>query len=548
MSKQQRTLPFLLATVLAIAVGCHGAVDRGPGAGSSGSRGTRGTRCAIGPRDGSGSQEATHDDVPPAPGVAPPAAPVVVVGAGLAGLTVAYRLRQSGIDAVVLEATRRVGGRIDTVHFADCSTAEARMEEYFARSPAVPLIRELGLPVVGDVAHSSVRIGGNVYTYRGKGDRDTYLHGIFDDHEIRAFLEWNAAAWAFYERLRAWRDAETARIVAEQPPLPLAPELEALTRVSFRAFVEGFHLADGTPLPPRLSEWIRVTVEPEMAIEWDQVSALDGIDEFRLFFDTPEGFGETNYHIRGGNIRFVQALVDRLPPGTVRTESRVDEVDQDADGVVVRFSHEGAEEQIRARYAVVTAPLFSIGAIRFSPPLSADRQAAIATTGYGSFVKVQYRVDARAGETWARYGDGLFTLLSDSTAGTIYDATEFQEVEPQELTTITLLVQGRFAAPLLGLTLAQAELRARAGIELLFPGFSRHILDAATYVYPTAVAYWPVAKGRSRFDVLAATLRRPDGRIYIGGDTTEDSHSEGAVQAANRIAQAIVHRVHPLQK
>jgi monoamine oxidase len=461
-------------------------------------------------------------------------------------LTVAYRLRQAGIDAVVLEASGRVGGRIDTLHFADCSTAEAKMEEYFERSPAVPLIRELGLPVVGDAAHSSVRMGGTIYPYTGKGERDTYLHGMFDDHEIRAFLEWNAAAWALYERLHAWHAVETDRIVAELSPLPLAPELQALTTVSFRSWVEGFHLADGTPLSPRVSEWIRVTVEPEMAVEWDQVSALDGIDEFRLFLDTPAGFGETNYHIRGGNIRFVQALVDKLPPGAVRIDSRVDEVDQEASGVVVHYVHDGAEQQMRARFAVVTAPVFSLGDIRFSPALSADRQAAIATTGHGSFVKVHYRVDPGARETWARYGDELFTLLSDSPAGTIYVATDFEQTGPEDLMTMTLLVQGRFAAPLLALTPAQAELRTRASIDLLFPGFSRHIRDAATYLYPTAVAYWPIAMGRSRFDALAAALRRPEGRIYIGGDTTEDSHSEGAVQAANRIAQAIVLRIRHL--
>ena len=36
---------------------------------------------------------------------------VVIVGAGLAGLTCAYRLKQAGISAVIYEATSRVGGR-----------------------------------------------------------------------------------------------------------------------------------------------------------------------------------------------------------------------------------------------------------------------------------------------------------------------------------------------------------------------------------------------------------------------------------------------------
>ena len=38
-------------------------------------------------------------------------AKVVVVGAGLAGLTCAYRLKQAGVDATIYEANSRVGGR-----------------------------------------------------------------------------------------------------------------------------------------------------------------------------------------------------------------------------------------------------------------------------------------------------------------------------------------------------------------------------------------------------------------------------------------------------
>src|SRR5579871_4595647 len=37
---------------------------------------------------------------------------VVVVGAGFAGLTTAYRLHQQGIDVHVYEARNRVGGRV----------------------------------------------------------------------------------------------------------------------------------------------------------------------------------------------------------------------------------------------------------------------------------------------------------------------------------------------------------------------------------------------------------------------------------------------------
>src|SRR6478672_8707550 len=41
---------------------------------------------------------------------------VIVVGAGLAGLTAAYELKRAGFDVKVLEARDRVGGRVHTIH------------------------------------------------------------------------------------------------------------------------------------------------------------------------------------------------------------------------------------------------------------------------------------------------------------------------------------------------------------------------------------------------------------------------------------------------
>lgn len=41
---------------------------------------------------------------------------VLVVGAGLSGLSAAYRLQQAGWDAKVVEASHKAGGRAQTVH------------------------------------------------------------------------------------------------------------------------------------------------------------------------------------------------------------------------------------------------------------------------------------------------------------------------------------------------------------------------------------------------------------------------------------------------
>ncbi len=455
-------------------------------------------------------------------------APVVIVGAGLTGLTLAYELKKAGIDALLVEAAPRLGGRIQTVTFSDGSTAEAHMEEFFERSPAVKLLRELDLPLSEDVAHSSVRLDGRIHPYQGEGARDTYLAGLFNEEERTAFLRWNQKAWNLYSQLHASQDEER----------PLPPELAALMHISFAEFIarEG--------LPHKVSEWIRVTLEPEIAIEWDKVSALDGLDEMRLFLDSPEGFGEKNYHVLGGNTRFTEALVAHLRPDQFMTQARVTAIEQTASGVKLRVLQEDRQFlDVTGRMVVVTVPVHLLGRIQFSPPLSREKWRAIQTTRLGSYVKVHFRVSPKAAPLWEVNGENVLTLLSDSPAGSIYDVTELQEGEAQPRDRVlTLLLHARFAREVMNLPADEVREKSAGALDALFPGVRQHIRSAEIFVYPQAVAYWPLELGRSRFDELANELRRPQGRLYIGGDTTENSHSEGAVIAALRIARQIIER------
>lgn len=498
---------------------------------------------------GSAPAAASNAAVAPAPAAAPatsPAAartirtdaPVVIVGAGLSGLTVAYELKKAGIDALLLESAPRVGGRIQTVTFTDGATAEGHMEEYFARSPAYPLLLELGFKapdtLIEDVAHSTVRIDGKIYPYQGEGDRDTYLAGIFDADERAAFLRWNDKAWKLYGELHASHSSGT----------PLPPELVALTKMSFQSFVEGDNL------PHKVSEWIRVTVEPEMAIEWDQISALDGIDEMRLFLDTPDGFGEMNYHVKGGNTDFTTALARRLDPSQIVTGARVTAIEQDGAGVKVRALLDDARYvEVTGRMVVVTTPISQIGRLQFTPALEPGKRRAIDTERMGSYIKVHFRMAPGASKLWTVDGENILTLLSDSLAGSIYDVTDLQHADGgvEKDGVLTLLLHARFARELMNKPADEIRERTIDALEALFPGARGYVKSAEIFVYPQAVAYWPLELGRSRFDDLANDLRRPQGRLYIGGDTTEDSHSEGAVVSALRISKDIVRRRAELQ-
>ena len=70
---------------------------------------------------------------------------VAVVGAGISGLAAAHQLRRAGIEAVVLEAGDRPGGKIDGAPVG-CLTIETGPDGFVARDPAAAeLCRRLGL-------------------------------------------------------------------------------------------------------------------------------------------------------------------------------------------------------------------------------------------------------------------------------------------------------------------------------------------------------------------------------------------------------------------
>lgn len=46
---------------------------------------------------------------------------VIVIGAGIAGLEAAHELDSEGMDVMILEARDRIGGRVNTIHYADTS-------------------------------------------------------------------------------------------------------------------------------------------------------------------------------------------------------------------------------------------------------------------------------------------------------------------------------------------------------------------------------------------------------------------------------------------
>ena len=496
----------------------------------------------------SGSSETTKatTPAPPPPPLQPVGStqgrPVIIIGGGITGLIVAYELTNSRIPFVLLEAKSHVGGRVMTLKYADGTTSEEPLEEYWERSPIVALLRELKLPVIKSGAHSSILLDGKIMVGRGDPQLRDYLSSLFDPSEQQAFLQWNDKVWQLYQDLHRsfWAHYENlhelasspsplpapvfhtsspeqstarkakkmtplghlhlghhhftelnaAELAALAPPskLPLPEHLRALMSQSFADFVRA------SRLPHKVSEWIRLTLEPEIATEWSEISAADGIDEFRLFLNTPDGFGEANYHVQGGNMKFIKALAAALPRDSIRTRCTVSQINQsngpsggaqvvyidEDDGGHVGYARNSAEPQsgqvrlLEGSYLVCTVPVHELHHIRFHPPLDAPRLAAIHSTRMGSYAKLHVRLRPSAAALWAKHGEDVFTLLTDHVCGAVYNSTHATSSADKRDLTLTVLLHGKTAKHLIALDDdGDIEAHVRSNLETLFPVSAR---------------------------------------------------------------------------
>ena len=215
---------------------------------------------------------------------------IVVVGAGLAGLTCAYRLKQAGYTADVYEASDRVGGRCWTLRgaFADGQLAEHGGELIDQGHSAIRnLAQELGLKL------------------------DNLLRAEANGTEL---LAWFGGAPYTFEEItddikQAWQKIHADVSAASYPTLfdsytQRGYELDHLSIVDW--------IEESIPggMSSRLGRLLDVAYNIEYGAESSEQSSLNllyllgftGQGQFRVF-----GKSNEKYHVRGGN--------DQVPAG-----------------------------------------------------------------------------------------------------------------------------------------------------------------------------------------------------------------------------------------
>src|SRR5215208_589784 len=240
---------------------------------------------------------------PLAPGATAPR--IVVVGAGLAGLTCAYRLKQAGYTAKVYEASDRVGGRCWTLRgaFAEGQIAEHGGELIDQSHTAIrQLASQLGLKL--DNLLQAERNGtellgyfnGSPYTYEEATDD---LKGIWQQiHSDVSAASYPTLYNLSTERGRELDDMSIAEYIDTYVPGARSSKLGQLLDIAYNIEYGG-----------------ETTVQSSLNMLY--LLGYSGQGQLRIF-----GPSNEKYHVVGGNQQITDRMKDALS-GQITRESEL---------------------------------------------------------------------------------------------------------------------------------------------------------------------------------------------------------------------------------
>ena len=390
--------------------------------------------------------------VPARPPVVSPRAegggpPVLIIGAGVAGLAAGYRLRQAGIPIRIIEAQNRVGGRMYSLRnfFADGQVCELGGEPIDTNHERIQkLAAELGIEL-DDLSKDDASLAHDTFYFDGAIRRERDV--------IAEFVP------------------VARRVVAAIPPLgtnldvgfrATHADAVSLDRISITQWLDSVGV----------SGWFRKLLDVAYTTEYglapDRQSALNFLlmvdpnpDPFRIFGESDERF-----HVRGGNDLIVRALGERLS-GVIETNTVLEAIDRRSDGSYACSLRRGSSSTTAVSpHVLVTIPFTLLRDVRMGVDLPDAKRRAIAELGYGTNAKLMIGFSTRVWRTQQRSNGSVLTDLAFQLT---WETSRLQSGGAGILTNFSGGAQGVEVGQ--GSAAEQAALLV-ADLEKVFPGVS----------------------------------------------------------------------------
>ena len=422
----------------------------------------------------------------------------VIVGGGLAGLTVAYRLQDQ--DILLLEREDHCGGRTLSMQMGEYVYNMGAQVVNGDDSLVAPLTNELG------VGRSLINKTKLPIIMKGKlvaaSNEPSFLLQLPISLKDKVKLGWDV--FNLRRKYGGFRK--------DFPDIndPHVIHLNSMTLAEYLGLDSG-DLRD-------LWDTVALTTTTTHAGE---SSAYHPINTF-LHFVAKE------YFVNGGTWQIARALWDRLSD-RIQTSAEVSRVEESAEGVTVTYSQGGQTHAVHARRCVMAVPApLALGIV---DPLPGWKRQALAAATYGAITSAGFLMD-RPSEDFL--GEGVWrvpTVGSPLVSVTNPTITFPREVKERTGQGLLRVYTGDVESKRLQM-LSEGE-----GLESLMESMYAVLPDTRGHVVTGALKHWqhggsPWLVGRVAH---VPNIQAPTDNIHFAGDYTAGSGMDAAVHSASRV-------------
>jgi monoamine oxidase len=440
---------------------------------------------------------------------------VVIVGAGLAGLTAARELSGAGLDVQVLEARDRVGGRTLSQSVGEHPEDVIELGGQWVgptQHEVLNLAQDLGVETYPTHAH-----GRNLFeTERGKLKR---YRGTIPMLGPLVMLDYGRA------------DLKLKRLIRRiDPDAPWAAEdAEHLDEQSFATWIRR------AARTRTAREALATACRAVFSVEPADVSLLHV-----LFYAAAAGGWDDLLDTEGG------AQQDRLAGGTQQLSVRMaeelgDRVELSAPVRAIRSDDEAESViagEVRARRAIVAAPPALAARIEYDPPLPGPRDQLSQRMPMGSVIKCMAVYDE---PFWRHDGLSGQAVSLPGPAQVVFDNTP-----PNGSPGLIGFLEGRDARELAAVPEAERRDAVLRGFQRLFGRRAAHpvlYVDKDWSAEPYSRGCYAGVFGPGAWTGYGRLLREPVGRIHWAGTETATrwmGYMDGAIQSGRRAAVEVM--------
>ncbi|XP_063600227.1 probable flavin-containing monoamine oxidase A isoform X2 [Penaeus indicus] len=464
---------------------------------------------------------------------------VIVIGAGVAGLSAAHKLKKAGLQIAVLEAQDRVGGRTLTQP-VDIGQGKTELFDLggqwvgSSQKHVMDMLRELGLET-----YPQYTSGTKVMQLGPGGKVRTYKSDIPSIGSLKGLVQLQLFIWKI-ERMAAQTPIE------DPYKSPYARELDGHTVDSFARK----HIT--CEVTVRL---IDVACKVAFGTEATRISAI-----FFLAYSNAAGGvmkvleakEETaqEARVKGGTQQISQLLAKNLGDEIVFLSHPVVRVDQTGENVKVTTEN---GDTVEARRAVMTAPPNMILKMAFSPPLPPSKRLIYENLPIGHLIKFVvvydrafWRENGFSGEIVSDGGtESLPEGVSRGPLSVCFDATSHRGTPA-----IVGFIAGRQEVEWQGKTIDERKAAVLQGLAATLGPDARHCVSYTEKIWAEEpyIGGCPVVFGVPGLSFALPHLRSPHERLHFAGTETATEWTgfiSGAIQSGNRAAIEVLKNLRP---